>query len=771
MPRVLETYGGAVLLLLASAIVGQAVFLLAGRKRWSWAAAAVGLATLILISSIAIRLPGRGVTAAVACALALALAAVATWRRSLVHWPWRGAVVAIPAILLASLPFLANGRVGVLGVGLDNDMSVHLLWAEGLRSPAMATFYPLQSGYPIGPHSLAAMLTSLGVRLDYAFTALLLVVVPITALAAAGTLARASIWRRALIGLLASTAYLAAAYYVQGSFKETMMALFLLAFVLLLRDLSLRRRDPDSTARDLARAGIPAGLVAAASLDVYSYLALAWLGGFLAVWLVLEMVVPPSLLVSRTLRRNWLRSVGPVALGGCATCVVAILPSIGRLHNYLQAVGSSAGGAGIPTSNIGNLVGPLSPYEGLGLWLSPDYRLQPAQTFHAGELGALALATLVFGVLWALRRRDLALPAAVGICAVIYLYSRDHQSAYVAAKALVIAAPLVMLVGARALLSGREDALTTGPGSLVRLCAGIAFAFVALHSSTMVLRGEPVGSTVQTAELDQLRSVVGSSPTLFLGNDDFAGWELRGVRLAYPSVSAFPAPLHVSLSTKPYEYGDPFDFDSIASSQLDDFAFVITTNTPFASQPPPNFKLIRTLALYQLWRREGPTRARSSIDPGGGPGAILDCHTAAGARLSRRRGVASVMSAPVISGGVGTLGPDLHLTALLHLPRGSWDLSLEYTSAEPLKLAAGNGRWGLPANTARPGPYFYFGTVHTDGKSPMQVQIYETHPSRFTSSSDLASLSNIAATRNPNTRRLIPLAGACGRFVDWYQLG
>jgi hypothetical protein len=771
MPRMLETYGGAALLFGASAIIGQAAFVLAGRTRWSWSAAAVGLGVLVILSAIAIRLPGRAVTSSVVCAAALVLAAALVWRRAALSWPWRAAVVAIPAVIGASLPFLANHRVGVLGVGLDNDMSVHLLWAEGLRSASIASMYPLQNGYPVGPHSLAATLaSSFGIRLDHAFTALLLVILPITALTAAGAIPRAAAWRKALIGLLGSLAYLVAAYYAQGSFKETMMALFLLAFVLVLRELRSDEVSPRSPA-GWARAGVPAGLLAAAAVYSYSYLALAWLGGFLAIWLAAELVVPPSPVLSRTQRRELGSRVGAVALGGVAICVLAVLPSIGRVLNYLQAVGSTAGGAGIPASNLGNLAQPLSMFEGLGAWLSADYRFVPADTFHAGELGGLALAVLVFGVLWALRRRDLTLPAAVGICAAIYFYSRGHQSPYVTAKALVIAAPLVMVVGGRALLSGREDAWAGSPGSIVRLCAGLAFVYVALHSSSLALRGEPVGSTAQAAELDQLRPIVGHEPTLFLGNDDLAGWELRGVRLAYPSVTAFPSPLHVGLSAKAYEYGDPFDFDSIDSAQLNSFTYVITTNTPYASEPPANFHLVKKLPLFELWRRSGPTTPRLSLDARESPGAVLDCRTPQGARLSRRPGTAAVMATPVLSGAVGTLAPDSHATAVLRLPRGSWDLSLEYTSEETLKLAAGGAQWRLPANTARPGPFFYFGTVNSAGRTPLQVQIYETHPSRFTSPIDIANLSNIAATRHPATRTLVPLAQACGRYVDWYRLG
>jgi hypothetical protein len=785
MPPMLGTYGGAALLFGASTIVGQAVFVIAGRRGWSWLAPAVGLAVLVVLGAIAIGLPGHGATAAVICVLVLLACAVLVLARTEISWPWRGLAVVVLPVLGASIPFLANGRVGILGVSLDNDTSVHLLWTEGLRSSLMSSLYPIFDGYPLGPHSLVATLAAAtGIRADHALDALLLVVVPITALAAAAAVPRIALWRKALIGLLASLTYLASAYYGQGSFKEPMMGLFLLAFVLVLRELrrmpgaSVGETDPGGQGGSnravwarWARAGIPAGLLAAAAIYTYSYLALAWLGGFLVVWFLVELLASPAWILRATLRRHALTRIAAVTLGGGAVMVVAILPSLGRLLNYFNAVGASSGGGGIPTSNLGNLAGPLSPFEGLGVWLAPDYRFSPANVFHAGELASLALVVLIFGLLWALRRRDLALPAAVAICAAIYFYSQAHQSPYVTAKSLVVAAPLVMVVGARGLLSGRDASQGGGWWSTIRLLAGLAFAFVALHSSLLALRAEPVGSTAQTTELAQLRAVVGHAPTLFLGNDDFAGWELRGVHLAYPSTTSFPSPIAVALSIKPYVYGDAFDFDSVSPSQLNRFAYVITTNTPYASQPPANFQLARSLPGFQLWRRVGPTAPRLNIDTGQAPGAVLDCHTTPGARLSRRAGVAAIMETPVLSGAIAALSPGANTTVGMRLPRGEWDLSLQYTSAEILKLNAGGAHWQLPANTARPGPYFYFGSVRSDGRTPVSVQIYEEHPSRFASPLDQADLSSIAATSRPDARKLVPLADACGRYVDWYRLG
>ncbi len=766
----LGTYGGAALLLGASAIIGQAVCVLAGRVRWSWLAPAVGLASLVVLSSVAIRLPGRATTAVIVCVVAILIAASLVLRRTKITLPLRPLAIVVFPMLGASVPFLANGRVGILGVGLDNDMATHLLWAEGLRSPLMSSLYPVLKGYPLGPHSLVATLASTGgIRLDHAFTALALVVAPITALTAAGAVPRIATWRQALIGTLASLAYLASAYYAQGSFKETMMGLFLLAFVLTFRDI----RDtsaPSRSTMNWARAGLPVGMLAAASVDTYSYLALAWLGGFLAIWLVVELLSSPSLLLSPEVRKRTSIRAAAVATGAGITLAIAVLPSIGRVIKFMEAVGTSSGEGGIAKSNLGNLVGPVSPFDAFGVWLSPDYRYTPANTFHTGELASLALAALIFGVLWSLRRRDFALPAAVGICALVYFYSRGHQSPYVAAKALAVASPLVMLVSSSALLSGREDKLSSGPSSTVRLLAGLAFAFVALHSSLLALRAGPVGSGEQTAELGRIRSIVGQSPTLFLGSDDFAGWELRGVHLAYVSTSAFVSPTPVSLTSKPYTFGDPLDFDSITGPELNRFTYVITPNTPYASQPPSSFRLVRLLPSYRLWQRTGTVASRLSLDTSQTPGAVLNCESRQGASLSRKAGVAAIMEQPVVSDIGGQLSPNMHLTAGLSLPRGEWDLSLQYLSSETLKLTVDGSRFQLPANTIdRPGPYTYFGSTYSDGHAPVQVQIYEDHPSRLTSPASTAGFSSIAATKRSARRILVPLSHACGRYVDWYR--
>ena len=53
---------------------------------------------------------------------------------------------------MLSIPFAIGGRWGLLGIGLNNDLGLHLAWAEWLRSG----FGPTpDAGYPLGPHGLA----------------------------------------------------------------------------------------------------------------------------------------------------------------------------------------------------------------------------------------------------------------------------------------------------------------------------------------------------------------------------------------------------------------------------------------------------------------------------------------------------------------------------------------------------------------------------------------------------------------------------------------
>src|SRR4051794_1159444 len=133
-PAMLATYGSLLLILVASCLVGQALLALCGRRDWSWLAPAIGLALLTAVAWGTVRLPGNGIASAIAIG-GLAVASLAYLRGRLAGLREAASVgvpVAALALLAASLPFIVEHRLGILGTGLDPDMSQHLYAADQL---------------------------------------------------------------------------------------------------------------------------------------------------------------------------------------------------------------------------------------------------------------------------------------------------------------------------------------------------------------------------------------------------------------------------------------------------------------------------------------------------------------------------------------------------------------------------------------------------------------------------------------------------------------
>jgi hypothetical protein len=401
------------------------------------------------------------------------------------------------------------------------------------------------------------------------------------------------------------------------------------------------------------------------------------------------------------------------------------------------------------------------------IWWSQDFRMFPGDSFHTGEWSAFAVGLTIFGVIWCIRRRELVLPAAAAACVLIWWRADRTQSPYVTAKALVIASPLMVALCLRALLTWRDELLSS---RLIRLAVAGLFCTFAGYSNYLALRNEPVGTPVPERNLSAFRSTIGHSAVLFLGDDDYAPWELRGAEFGALSADTLSTDSASPRPSKQWVYGDALDFDSVEPSDLDHFQYVVTSNSPYASQPPANFRLVKTNRFYELWRRTGPTAPRQVIESSGAPGAILNCSSALGRRLRSEHGVASVMATPVTVPGPG-LPPGGAATVSLPLPAGRWEISIQYVSDFVVELSAGSSTWTMPAFLGRPGPFFGIGAVTGLGtKSPVQLTIRAPRPSVLTGGKLFASIPTIAATREPSTRTIVPLRAACGRYVDWFRL-
>src|SRR3954451_20686701 len=274
------------LIAVASLLLGSAIMAIAGLPRHSAAGPATGISALLVICGIAIKLPGHAVTAAAITGVALVGCVFVFGRARVPAGTVRAGaiVVVIGAALVAAIPFMTSGRVGILGQGLVNDdMASHLLFTEWITSHAGPTPDLIKDGYPLGPHAIvAATAKASGASLIEGFAGLTGAIAALLGLTAYGALAGVRRCLRVPGSILAASPYLAAAYLAQGAFKEPLLGLALLGFALALPPLL----PAWSRGTGSARAAIPVGVIAAGTIYNYSFPGLAWLLGAAVIWML-----------------------------------------------------------------------------------------------------------------------------------------------------------------------------------------------------------------------------------------------------------------------------------------------------------------------------------------------------------------------------------------------------------------------------------------------------------------------------------------------------
>ncbi len=541
------TYAAVLLICGASLALGQAAIALCGVRHWSWLSPAVGLALLCAFCWGTVRLPGHGVVSAVVVLGLVAGSIVYLWG-SLEDGGGAlraGAPVALGALIATAIPFIAAGHFGILGTSFNPDMSQHLLAAARLADGQPSQL--LHQGYPLGPHSIVVALhNSLGIGLVQGFSGLMIAVATLASLTAL-TAFRDQPWPlRIPAALIVGLTYMVASYYAQGSFKETMQALFFLAFVLALREAS---RNPEW--RDLPLRFVPAALLAVGSVYTYSFPGLIWLGGAAVIWLLAEALsarikgAPPAGgTVGGPAPEDALATGGgggsPAVTGPAGGALgpsparalsfavllftVLIAPEIGRMIDFHSFETFDPNGPG-----LGNLFGQISPFEGFGIWPSGDFRLTPgagavpALGYYAGA--AFASILLLYGLAVCWRRREFALIAGLAAAVSAYAAARLGGTPYTAAKAIEVGAPLAALVIVLPLL---------------RRPVAWLYLLAAAGCSLLALANAPVGPSSYSPALTGFRGDVGEGPTLVLASkqllDDEQGtpyiaWELRGGRV------------------------------------------------------------------------------------------------------------------------------------------------------------------------------------------------------------------------------------------------
>ena len=808
------TYVSAALICAAALLVGRALFLLAGRQSWSWLEPAVGFGAVLTVTGVLARAPGHGTSATLGLALLLvAAAAIVFWvgssgRSNGERSDWRevlrhGLPVALAITLVLSIPFAISARWGLLGVGFNNDLGLHLAWAEWLRSGAGPVPEP---GYPLGPHGLAVAIAAVpGIGLGDAFVGEIFAIGILTGLTALAALPGFGPGRRLLAATLVAISYLGASYFAQGAFKELAQALFVLAVAVGLRDIdTLRRGDVPSEGgphRHLSGGTSWAGLrfalpwlaLAGGIFFSYSFAGLAWPIATAALWsLTLPSVrraLAPRALLRLLLRPVTLAAIVVLAAVGVAATLVG---PFGFVDTFSKVAGTDT-------------YGPVSPFEALGVWPADNYRLlAPGGVHLSGLAGAIGVIALLAGTTWWVRRRDLAVPLGLAACALLYLVALPTSGDYSQAKALIIAAPLAMLVAIRPLLAElptfgrRRDEKRTpvplfGPSADRAVRAGwavLAVVFIggAIYSSFLALRNAPVAPPGHGAELRAFVPLVEGEPVLYAGQDRYAAYELMGADTHVPLVE-FPDPGVAENPEKPFDTGDaysPIDFDSFSRGTLDSFPYVVTGRAAWNSQAPRGFRRIAATPSFLLWERvRDVPEDRHVLLEGTDAGAWAGCAAPEIRILLSNPGRAALFPPVAIApkGGWsegGQLQNGDRTAQTMELPRGRWQLSLQYFSPFDLTLSAPgfeqelkpalDGQRPNTISLANNGQFWPAGT-YTSASGRIEFAVEAEDPSflqRLSGYDDVAYVGDLVAVRT-GKRRIVPLGAACNQWIDWYE--
>lgn len=789
----IATYASAALVCAVSLLVGRAVLSLAGRREWSWLEPAVGLGAVLTVTGLLARAPGHGTSATFGLAVLVVAAALVVWRLDYrAPGAWReGLPVGVAIVAVLSIPFAIAGHWGLLGVGFNNDLGLHLAWAEWLRSG----FGPdAEPGYPLGPHGLAvATATVPGIGLGQAFLGEVIAIGVLTGLTALGALRSMAPGRRTLAAAMVALPYLAASYYAQAAFKETAEALLVLAFAIYLAAFSGERttetvvagsRTPAPDAqhrarRDVSGVGVllPALALAGGIFFSYSFAGIAWPVAILALW-SLTLPAVRAALRPRSLLRFLLRPLTLLTLAALAG--VAVLVTVVGPFGFASAFNKVA---------ASNTYGPVSPLEALGIWPASNYRLDAAGGARLpGLAGTISVLALLVGVAWWVKRREVTIPIALGAAWLLYLVSLPSAGDYSQAKALMIVAPLAMLVIVRPLLEELPRRHASGTQRFGWTVLAVAFIGGAVWSSFLALRDAPVGPPGHGAELSAFLPIVHGQPVLYAGQDRYAAYGLMGADTHVPLVE-FPDDAVSPNPEKPFDTGDaysPIDFDSFSRGTLDRFPYVITGRAAWNSQAPPNFKRIATTDSFVLWKRTGPTpENRHVLLEGTEAAALAGCAAPEVRILLANPGRAGLFPDAVIGhkddweeSSILETGEEASQT--LRLPVGSWNLSLQYFSPFDLTLSAPGFREELKAalDGQRPntislgnnGQFWPAGRFESDGgKVRFTIETAEANALQSLTGYDgkayLGEL--IAVPAEPH--RTVPLSQACDQWIDWYE--
>lgn len=533
-------------------------------------------------------------------------------------WPWRFGrpdrlplLVAVAVFAVFAAPVVLSGSPTFGGYIKLDDTATWLAMTDrvlehgrsldglDLSSYRATLEFNLAGGYPIGvfiPFGVAGKLV--GGDLAWVFQPYLAFMAALLALGLweifGGFLRRRP--ARAFAAFIAAQPALLYGYAMWGGVKEVAAAA-LVALAAALAPAIVREGSPP-------RAAAPLALVGAAIVGVLSAGGVLWIGPLLLAVAVLAY------------RRFGLRPAAGRALLFVGLLLALTIPAI-------------ASGLVPPTSKPlvgsngeGNLLGPLNPFQALGIWPAGDFRVDPGGTVVTAVLIALGVLAALLA-LWALWRRHGLAPllyaTALLTCAAIVVFG----SPWAGGKALATAAPAALSLAVLGALAAMRIDRVTGWVLLVAVAGGV------LWSNVLAYGGADLAPYAQLRELQQI-------------GDDFAGegpalmteYNPYGARHFLRSLDGEGAselrnrqvPLRGGGEV---EKGFAVDTDELDPSGLFTYRTLVLRRSPVRSRPPAPYRLAWRGKYYEVWQRpEGETSPLGQLMPlgeEGSPAAVPDC--------------------------------------------------------------------------------------------------------------------------------------------------
>jgi hypothetical protein len=146
---------------------------------------------------------------------------------------------------------------------------------------------------------------------------------------------------------------------------------------------------------------------------------------------------------------------------------------------------------------------------------------------------------------------------------------------------------------------------------------------------------------------------------------------------------------------------------------------------------------------------------------------VLRCDTRRGREILAEARVASVRRPPIVA-PVPSATAGSTVSARLELPAGEWELLTPYTSPLPVQVTAPGLRTTLEANLDRAGPRLPIGRIEVRRRGPLPIT-FEVDDTALAPPTAVAIFNRVVANPVGAPGRIVPIARACGKYVDWYR--